>query len=134
MSGRTVQCSQCGALVEEPERIEDRQPCPTCGSLARTFGVTLTGSIGVHGSVRLKARHGEVGKAEPYLESFRGSDYHRDSGEWRQVSRVVDREHDRYTERIVDAEGNVVREVGESLHEHTGRGAAKPRPPKRPGT
>jgi hypothetical protein len=45
---------------------------------------------------------------------------------------VVDRDHDRYTERIADAEGNPVREVDELLSEHTGRGAAKPRPPKHP--
>jgi hypothetical protein len=130
MSRRTVQCSLCGALVEEPPQIEDRQPCPTCGSLARTFGVMLTGSVEVHGSRRLKARHGDAGK--PYLESFHGGDYHRDSGEWRQVSRVIDREHDRYSERIVDKGGHVVREVDEPLTQHTGRGAAKPRPPKQP--
>jgi hypothetical protein len=132
MSGRTVQCSQCGTLVEELARIEDRRPCLSCGSLARTFGVTLTDSVEAHDSTGLKARHGDVGKVKPYLESFHGDDYHRDSGEWRQVSRVVDRDYDRYTERITDAEGNPVREVDEPLSEHTGRGAAKPRPPKHP--
>jgi phage FluMu protein Com len=132
VSGRTVRCSQCGALVEEPAGIEDRQLCPTCGSLARTFGVTLNDSAEVHDSTRLKARQGDVGKVRPYVESLHGADYHRDSGEWRQVSRVVDRDCRWYTERILDAQGNVVREVSEPLSEHTGRGAAKPRPPKPP--
>jgi hypothetical protein len=43
------------------------------------------------------------------------------------VSRVVDRESDRYTERIVDAAGNVVWEVDEPLRQHRGHGAAKRR-------
>jgi hypothetical protein len=64
MSGRTVQCSDCGALVKEVARIEDRQPCPTCGSLARTFGVTITDSVEAHDSTGLKARHGDVGKGQ----------------------------------------------------------------------
>jgi hypothetical protein len=41
--------------------------------------------------------------------------------------RVVDREGDRYTERIVDAAGNVVRDVDEPLSNHRGHGTAKRR-------
>jgi hypothetical protein len=123
----TVWCSGCGTFVPEPRRIEDREPCPTCGSTARTFAVTLTDSAEAYDSLAYKARHGDVGKVKPYREAFTGSDYHRDSKEWRQFSRVVDRENDRYTERIMDAAGNVVRDVGEPLSQHRGHGAAKRR-------
>ena len=122
----TVSCRGCGASVPEPPRIEDRQPCPACGSTARTFASTLAATVEPRSSLAHKARHGEVGKVKPYREAFSGSDYHRDTEEWRQVSRVVDRENDRYTERVVDAAGDVVREVDEPLSEHRGRGAAKP--------
>jgi predicted RNA-binding Zn-ribbon protein involved in translation (DUF1610 family) len=125
----TVSCSGCGASVPEPGRIEDREPCPTCGSLARTINVRLTGTVQARERLNLKARHGDVGEVKPYREQTSGDELHRDSGEWRRVSRVVDCEHDRYTERIVDAAGNVVRDVDEPLSEHQGRGAAKPRPP-----
>jgi hypothetical protein len=81
-------------------------------------------------SVRVKARHGEKGK--PYRETFNGDDLHRDSGEWRKVTRVIDRENDRYSERVVDEQGRVVREVDEPLNQHINRGAAKPQPPKQP--
>jgi hypothetical protein len=129
----TVSCSGCGASVPEPPGwIEDRGPCLTCGSTARTFAVTLTDKAEAHDSLATKARHGDVGKVKPYREAFSGFDYHRDIEEWRQVSRVVDRESDRYTERIVDAAGNVVREVDEPLSQHRGRGAAKRRPPTDP--
>jgi hypothetical protein len=121
----TVSCSGCGTSVPEPGRIEDREPCPTCGSMARTFAVTLAGKVEVRGSLATKARHGDVGKVKPHREAYTGSDYHRDTKEWRQVSRVVDRERDRYTERIVDAAGNVVGDVDEPLSDHRGHGAAK---------
>jgi hypothetical protein len=121
----TVSCSGCGASLPEPGRIEDREPCPTCGSTARTFAKTFTDTAEAHDSLATKARHGDVGKVKPHREAFTGFDYHRDTQEWRQVSRVVDREGDRYTERIVDAAGNVVRDVDEPLSEHRGRGAAR---------
>jgi NAD-dependent SIR2 family protein deacetylase len=123
----TVRCSGCGASVDEPDRIEDRASCPACGSLARTMNVTLNDSIQVHESLAIKMRHGEVGKVKPFREQTSGEDYHQDTGEWRQVSRLVDRENDRYAERIIDVAGNVVREVDEPLSQHRGRGAAKRR-------
>jgi hypothetical protein len=126
-SNTTVSCSGCGTSVPEPPWIEDREPCPTCGSIARAFAVNLTDKAEVHDGLTYKARHGDVGKGRPYREAYTGFDYHRDTKEWRQVSRVVDRERDRYTERIVDAAGNVVREVDEPLSQHRGRGVAKRR-------
>jgi hypothetical protein len=123
----TVSCSGCGASVPEPRRIQGREPCPTCGSIARTFVVTLVDKAEAHDGLAYKARRGDVGKAKPYREAFTGFDYHCDRREWRQVCRVVDRERDRYTERIVDAAGNVVREVDEPLRQHRGHGAAKRR-------
>jgi hypothetical protein len=123
----TVSCSGCRASVPEPRRIENREPCPTCGSIARTLVVTLTDKAEAHDSLATTARHGDVGKVKPYREAFTGFDYHRDARQWRQVYRVVDRGSDRYTERIVDAAGNVVREVDGLLRQHRGHGAAKRR-------
>jgi hypothetical protein len=121
----TVSCSGCGAYVPEQGRIDDPEPCSACGSTARTFAVTLTDAAAAYDSLATKARHGDVGQAKPYREAFTGFDYHRDSQEWRQVSRVVDQENNRYTERIVDAAGNVVWDVDEPLSDHRGHGAAK---------
>ena len=122
----------CRASMSEPGWIQDQKPCPSCGSTARTFAVTLTDKAEAHDSLATKARYGDVGKVKPYREAFTGFDYHRDTREWRQVYRVVDREGDRYTERIMDAAGNVVRDVDEPLSEHRGHGTAQ-RPRSRPG-
>ncbi|HEV8649979.1 MAG TPA: hypothetical protein VG276_11390 [Actinomycetes bacterium] len=72
------------------------------------------------------------GKGRPFLEFVTGSDLYRVLREWRQLVRVVDHRRNRYTERITDATGKVVRDVNEPLSEHINRGAAKPQPPKQP--
>jgi hypothetical protein len=134
MANRTVQCSDCMTAVEEPARIEDRKPCPNCGSIARMINVTLTDTAQAHERLGVKMRHGEVGKVQPFREQISGDDFHRDSKQWRQVTRVIDREHDRYTERIIDATGNVVRDVEEPLSQHRGHGAAKRRAEEPPAS
>lgn len=44
---------------------------------------------------------------------------------------VIDRETDSYDERIIDSQGDVVREVHERLRDHQGRGDAKRRKPRK---
>jgi hypothetical protein len=51
---------------------------------------------------------------------------------WQHVDRVIDREKNRYTEPIIDAAGNLVRDVTEPLSQHRGHGAAKRRPANAP--
>ncbi|HSV94187.1 MAG TPA: hypothetical protein VLH81_13980 [Desulfobacterales bacterium] len=46
-------------------------------------------------------------------------------GVWRTRQRVVDREHNRYVERVVDPDGTVIHEVDESLDSHRGHGSDK---------
>jgi hypothetical protein len=52
----TVECGQCRAPLDEPPDLNpaDRTPCPVCGSLGRHFGVHLTGSLGMTGSLSTK--------------------------------------------------------------------------------
>jgi hypothetical protein len=76
--------------------------------------------------LHVKGRHGEPGKVKPYREMWAGDSLHRDTGERRRVERDLDRERDRYWERITGPAGNVVREVEEPLRDHRDRGAAKP--------
>lgn len=48
--GKTiVQCSNCGRELEEsPSAGSEREPCPDCGSLERTFNASGTLAIGVN--------------------------------------------------------------------------------------
>jgi hypothetical protein len=125
----STQCNQCWQyLVEPPDR--HRQPCPRCGGLGRHFSETVT----VEAKLRIQARFKQrrPGWKRPIFESKSGDDFHVASGEWRKFSRAIDREHDRYTEYITDAAGNVVRDVDQPLSEHRGQGSARRRRPKNP--
>jgi hypothetical protein len=124
-----MQCNQCWQYLDESPD-EERKPCPLCGGLGRNIAVEVTDLVTVRDQRRMKAKH--AGDKRPFLESVSGSELHRDTGEWRDVQRVVDREGDHYSERITDVAGNVVREVDEPLSDHRGHGAAKRRPPTDP--
>ena len=72
----------------------------------------------------MKARHGIGGR--PFYETKSGADLHRATGRWMERDLVVDRENDRYIERVVDPEtGKVIHVCEEPLSEHQGHGTAK---------
>jgi hypothetical protein len=119
-----TQCNQCWQYLDE-EPDGQRQPCPQCGALGRHFSETVTVEVKLRMQARFRQRR--PGWKRPIFESKTGDEFHIASGEWRSLSRVIDREHDRYSEYITDAAGNVVRDVDEPLSEHRGHGAAKRR-------
>jgi hypothetical protein len=88
--------------------------------------VTASDTAVTHSSVKLKGRH--AGGGRPFVEQTHGSDLHRDSGKWVRLDRIVDREQNRYTERVMDPKtGKVLRECDHPLTDHQGHGAAKGR-------
>ena len=124
-----IVCSACGAAIDEPPStpLDERKPCPSCGSLVRTFNVHVHESVTLREKIGLK--HKRPGHKEPIYESVLGEDLHRATGQWNQLSREIDRENDRYKERIVNLQtGEVLRDVDEPLSNHTGRGSARPKP------
>lgn len=75
-------------------------------------------------AVRVRVRRsGAAGR--PALEFQSGDALTRSTGEWVTLERRIDRENDRYYERIVDKGGHLLREVDEPLSQRTGRGVAK---------
>ena len=126
MPSTTTECGQCHTHINESPSIslEQRIPCPQCGSLSRHVKVTLEDSITVHADLGAKARH--PGDKKPFLEQKTGDDFHRESGTWRKRTMVVDRENDRYLKIVIDpATNKEVYRNEEPLSEHQGRGSAK---------
>jgi hypothetical protein len=121
-----VKCAKCSTvLADAPEvPVSQREPCPTCGSTGRLFEVEIKATLEVLTSWRMKARHGVTGP--PFFEAKAGADLHRKSGRWMQRDLVIDRDNDRYLERVVDPEtGTVVHECEEPLSQHQGHGTPK---------
>lgn len=113
-----IRCSDCG---EELDAHADA--CPRCGSRNRSVHVAITGSLEALEQISLKKKR--PGEREPFQEIKAGDEIYRETGERRRVERVIDRERDRYYERIEDLSGDVIRHVDEPLSQHRGHGYAK---------
>jgi hypothetical protein len=129
VESRSTKCDQCGIPLREDQStpVEQRTGCPSYGSTARAFSVTISSTMEVHSQLRLKGRHASGGK--PFIEQTGGSDLHQKTGILMRLERVIDRARDWYRERVIDPRtGEVVHECEEPLSEHKGHGTAKRRP------
>lgn len=128
MTTQVATCSKCGAVLSESPQIgvNDRKPCPKCGSRGRLFEVGLTSTVGVKSTLGAKAY--ERGSREPFLEHKSGDSFFRKAAKW--VTRVmrIDHRGDRYTEHVYDPKsGETIHHCDEPLSEHRGHGDAKRR-------
>ncbi|MCY2953315.1 MAG: hypothetical protein NTU53_15250 [Planctomycetota bacterium] len=124
----TVQCQECKTVLDEHSTCtpEQRMPCPKCGSLSRSYHVSIDDTVGLRDGLGLQARHAD-GK-RPFLESYGGADYSKKLGKHVEKQRVVDRDNDEYLEHIVDYEtGAVLHHCEEPLSAHTGHGSDNPK-------
>jgi hypothetical protein len=106
--------------------MEQRVPCPSCGSMARVYEMQFSGELGFRSTLRAKARHGLVGKIKPFFKLLTGHSFWKSGGKWVHREKVEDGENDRYFELVVDPDsGQVVHRCEEPLSEHRGHGSAK---------
>lgn len=127
---RNVRCGRCnGEVDEEPgAALEQRAPCPNCGSTARAVGVFLSDTIEMRSSLSIKAKAG--GKGKPFMTQKIGSSLFHRTGRWHFIEQLVDRRNNRYKKKIVDEEtGEVLRDDDGLLTDHQGFGSAKERRP-----
>jgi predicted RNA-binding Zn-ribbon protein involved in translation (DUF1610 family) len=120
-----VVCVSCGNLIDESLDVSAvvRNPCANCGSLGRRFEASIVETVTA--SVKLGVKHKVRGVAKPIFESVGGLDYHRKTGKWNQLERVIDRQNDWYEEKVVDPEsGAIVHHCAEKLSDHRGHGSA----------
>lgn len=125
-----VICSDCGAeLPSGWAHQSTEQPCTRCGSIKRYVNMTIHDNVGVqiHDSVRGKAKDAtRPSKANPRLDFFHGDDLRKSDGRWMRKDRVIDKDNDRYMERVVDpTTGSAVHHCEERLSQHVGHGSAK---------
>jgi hypothetical protein len=126
MSSPTVACRNCGRVLDIAP--DNREPCPACGSVQRDIRVAIKDTISVgHDSLRGKMKdRRRTGKKGVVREFFTGADLHRGSGKWYHKDRVVDRENNRYSEKVINPEdGTAIHECDEPLDEHVCHGSAK---------
>lgn len=76
-SQTTVTCGNCGRVLDERSDVppEQREPCPVCGSTARSFSIVISASVGVEARIATKKIHVDDVPAEnetPAAEAIRG--------------------------------------------------------------
>ena len=126
-----TECSDCGQpLTSATNEAEARVPCPRCGSTKRTINVSIIESVVVRDGLGMKAKR--PGQKKPYVESLSMPSHSRKTGKAVHHERLIDRDNNRYEEKVTDYEtGEVIHHHVEPLSEHVGHGSAKPR--KAPG-
>ncbi len=126
-------CSACGALIDLAlDTLASRAACLTCGATARTMNVSLTESVTARDGIGVKAKR--RGQKKPYVEDLSVPSFSVSKQKPVHHQRVIDRDNDRYTERVVDYEtGEVIHECDEPLSVHTGHGSNRTKPGKNGG-
>jgi hypothetical protein len=122
-------CAGCGMVLSRPCDLQVRSPCPTCGSMARVIEVSITETLEAHDSVGFK--HKREGHPKPIAEGISADDFFRKEEKWVTKERLIDREANRYHEKVTNPDtGEVIHICDEPLDEHIGHGAGKRSGPK----
>jgi len=113
-----IECEECKAILTDAINV-----CHICGGKLKVIKLKFNDSVGIYDGFRLKKKQG-TGKRKVRLDSFSGYERSND-GNLVYKERIIDQDENRYYEKVVDGEGNVIRECDEKLTEHKGRGSAK---------
>lgn len=119
-------CQDCGTKLAKKYLTNDgtRVPCPKCGSMRRAYSVHVHETVKVRTSVGYELKR--AGKNKFSVKATSGASFFRKTGDWHNLERVIDRENDKYKEKIVDEKsGEVLIDVEEPLSQHKGHGDAK---------
>lgn len=126
-------CQDCNTEIDEATENQGRKPRPFCESLRRSFQDSFSDAATVGTLVATKAYKGGLSRSKGLrFESKDGDSFSFDCQRLVELSQLVDHENNRYVKRVFDRKtGEVIREVDEPLAQHTGRGSAKKRNPKK---
>lgn len=118
-----IVCADCGEPM--PQSAVDRQPCARCGSTKLRADTPAAGPFGMRSGVTVSVKNPDLkGVAVKVIAvpspsfDLGGLPAHREQ--------VIDRDNDKYFERVTDyATGEVLHECEEPLSKHVGHGSAK---------
>ena len=121
----TIKCKICGRLLGERTDAIAASPCPHCGCLERDITIEFTDEAPrPHDSLEGKMK--PAGGGNPVYEFFEGDDLQKSTGKWMTKERIIDRQNDKYREKVTDQEsGTVIHHCEEPLSQHRSHGSAK---------
>lgn len=117
-------CIGCNKETDDDMSTTERIPCANCGETKRSLSVCVSDTIEVHEMIVQK--HKTPNKKKPLSEITSGHDFHRDSGTWRIIERILDRGKNWYKETITDLRtGKLLHFQSHPLDQHIGHGSDK---------
>lgn len=126
-------CSDCGESLDPAVHgVGEKLPCPNCGSLKKTIGLSIVEDAGISIKEALRGKVKDVtkpAKSKLRQDFFIGDDLHRSSGKWNKKERYINKDEDTYKEVVIDpTTGEIIHHCEEPLSQHQGHGDAKPKP------
>ena len=120
-----IECSDCGSIIDPRNDTPDtRVLCPNCGGSRRTIYVSITETVIARDGIGVTAKR--PGDRRPYIEDRALPSYSHRLDKVVLREQVIDRENDRYFEKVTDYEtGEVLHQNEEPLSQHRGYGSAK---------
>jgi hypothetical protein len=120
-----VTCLDCQYTTRLRVALEN---CPNCGSASGIRNSIYVAGLEIFPSVQLKVKRPSYQGRRKYARETKSSAEHSVDGKLVRVDRSINRENDRYREKVTVVDtGEVTRQVDHPLSEHTGRGSDKPR-------
>ncbi len=123
MIKKTVKCGDCNKMLEDDTTQEDPIPCPNCGSIERN--VELFSSDEAHAHEKIVLKEKLDGTKKPVRETVSCDELCVTENKWVSKKRIIDRENDRYREKIEDPETGKTYVCDEPLSKYHGHGSAK---------
>lgn len=121
---RIVQCKDCEKILNTEDVHADFSECTYCGSTEISYTLSFSDNLSVHDQAKGKVK--VKGRRKPIREFVSGDELFKTKNKWVIKQRIIDRENDRYFEKVVDKETDeVIHECDEPLSEHFGHGSAK---------
>lgn len=124
-----VTCANCRTELPDAASSADNEPCPQCGSIARSYAMSLADGINFHDGQRAKSKDPSLPSAKKLrFDTYSGIEHSHKYGKLVRVHRTIDKDNDWYNEKVIDLQtGEVLHECREPLSKHVGHGTAKPR-------
>ena len=121
---KTFSCEACGASLGP-----DSGPCPECGARVRRIELKVSERLEFHDGLAGVLKDPALpSRKRDRIRFFSGDDRRHAQGDWVEKERVIDRNNNRYYDRVVDkATGEVIHQTEEPLSEHKGHGSDKGR-------
>lgn len=118
-----VRCSSCNNPLEDTT-LQKNDSCPNCGGANKTFNLTVEEKVTIRDGLGRKAKR--PGAKKPYIEDLSIPDHSHKLQKVVHRARTIDRDNDRYFEKITDYEtGETIHHCEEPLSQHQGHGSAK---------